>query len=341
MKKLNCFTLIMFLLFGSFMLAEKIAELPRVERPFSLVTDGKLLYIVEGSSAVIHIYKMPANRKAGSIEHIKDFGSQGQGPGEFTNLFPPNLTVRPEELVIISVGKVSRFSRDGVYKGEKKFTMFIPKNKMEPVGKNYIGLKLVGASGRREDRFISIDVFDADLKKIKTIGKTNFGNRSKKIIRPRPCIKARPYENKIFLADTNKGLCFDVFDSDGTKLYRVEKKYEKKAVSSRFKEETIAEAKKELKDLWEKYKKRYEFREYFPAMENFQVIDNHIYIKTYHRAHDRGMVEYIVMDLHGNNPRSVSLPYVDTPSTIKNNRFYYLLENEAEEMWELHSVKIL
>lgn len=341
MKKLNCFTMIMFLFFGCFMLAEKIAELPRVEKPFSLVTDGKLLYIVEWSSAVIHIYKMPVNHKAGGIEHIKDFGAKGQGPGEFINRYPPRLAVFPEELVIVSMGKVSRFSREGIFKGEKKFSMLIPKNKMDPVGKNYIGRKLIGAFERRENRFISIDVFDADLKKIKTIRKINFGKILKKMIMPRHYITARPYENKIFLANTDKGLCFEVYDSDGNMLYEFEKKYEKKAVPSRYKEETIAGLKRELRDRWEEYKKKLEFREYYPALDSFQVIDNHIYIKTYHRDFDRGMVEYIIMDLHGNNRRSVSMPYVDTPSTIKNNRYYYLLENEAEEMWELHSVEIL
>ncbi|MCP5103649.1 MAG: hypothetical protein GY950_09735, partial [bacterium] len=73
--------------------------------------------------------------------------------------------------------------------------------------------------------------------------------------------------------------------------------------------------------------------------QNFFVADDNIYIKTYQRKNS--LEKYIIMDLKGNIQKTVFLPE-SSPNlfTFKSNRFYYLVENEEDEIWELHSVDI-
>ena len=104
--------------------------------------------------------------------------------------------------------------------------------------------------------------------------------------------------------------------------------------------EKMAETKKGMGPAWEFVKTKLEFPEYFPAMQNFQIFDNNIVIKTHDRDFDRHVVKFILMDVHGNKQRSVFLPYVDSLYTIQNNTYFYLLENEENEIWELHGMKI-
>lgn len=340
MKKMSKISLIILLFFGSFLTAEKLAELPQVVKPDSLVTDGKLLYIVEQKSAVIHMYKILDNNNTLGVEYIKDFGSRGEGPGEFKNA--PTVLIFPEEVVIVSFGKIARFTREGILKEEEKVLIPVFKNHLVPMGKNYVSRDLIVIFGEKgKTDYVAIDFYDANLKKIRTIDKINYGNLAKEIVLTPHVITFRIHENKIFLANTNKGLFFEVLDSDCNLLYKVEKKYEKIKISSRFKKDLLAEAKKGMGPAWDVVKEKLKFPEYYPAMRDFHISDKKIYVRTYHRDFDRRTVKFIIMDLKGNNQRTLSLPYVDSLYTIKNSTYFYLSENEDKEMWKLHGIKIL
>jgi hypothetical protein len=76
------------------------------------------------------------------------------------------------------------------------------------------------------------------------------------------------------------------------------------------------------------------------------VADDRIYVLTYKMK--EGMTECIVMDLKGKEEKRV---FVLAPELlgmdfyakyeIYKGEFYTLLENEDEEVWELHRMKLL
>jgi len=76
-----------------------------------------------------------------------------------------------------------------------------------------------------------------------------------------------------------------------------------------------------------------------PAINNFWVLDNAIYVKTYDITETKE--KYIIMDLKGNILKDVFLPKAPMELlTFANKAFYYLEDSEAEECWALSSVDI-
>lgn len=79
--------------------------------------------------------------------------------------------------------------------------------------------------------------------------------------------------------------------------------------------------------------------EFVPAINNFWVIDDTIYVKT-HDITDTKQ-KYIIMDLKGNIRKELFLPIVFKEIlTFHNNTFYYLEDNEEKENWVLHAVDL-
>ena len=93
----------------------------------------------------------------------------------------------------------------------------------------------------------------------------------------------------------------------------------------------------------------FEFPDYFPAIQNFEISDNKIYVQTSKIRDNKD--EYIIMDLKGNilnktfltrykKPSILSRLFGAKLSVIKNEKIYYLKENEEKEEWELHVEEI-
>jgi len=74
-----------------------------------------------------------------------------------------------------------------------------------------------------------------------------------------------------------------------------------------------------------------------------------MYVRTSRINENTDEQEFIIMDLKGNILKTLYLPQTANPQhfvkmmgmtprfySIANNRFYYLVENEEEETWELH-----
>jgi hypothetical protein len=158
--------------------------------------------------------------------------------------------------------------------------------------------------------------------------------------------------------ESAKGFIIEVFDFKGQKLYQIERKYEKIKITDEDKNNIIENFKndphiqRQAKQLggWDALKKtiRFDFPDFFPPIQNFEISNNKIYIQTF-KTRDKGE-EYIIMDMKGNIQKTVFIPGFKKPSvmskllgvklsTIKNDKIYYLEENEEEE-WELHVEEI-
>jgi len=166
-------------------------------------------------------------------------------------------------------------------------------------------------------------------------------------------------DDKIFVDESPKGFFIEVFDSEGNKLYHIEKSYQKfkvteehqKDILERFKSDRLVKI-----QGWERIKRSYQkfhYPEYFPAIQNLVVVDKKIYVQNLKKKHDSKEEEFIIMDLKGNTLKILSLPVTQKPHlyfrmtglgpkffTIAHDKCYYLVENEDEEEWELHVTDI-
>jgi hypothetical protein len=82
--------------------------------------------------------------------------------------------------------------------------------------------------------------------------------------------------------------------------------------------------------------------DYLPAIRDITTSDNKVYIQTYKIEKNRS--EFFIFDFNGKLLKKVFLPQADgdivklntnTTFTIHHNKYYYLVENLDEEVWEL------
>jgi len=348
-KKIILILAVLLLLFTDLVSASNKAVLPEVIKPAAIAVEGNHVFITEGTS--IHIYSL------NPFKYIKKFGKEGEGPGEF--LRTPYLIPFPDHLFIINPAKLMFFSKDGVFQREIKlpFHYFYQNYPLLPVKGNYAGFQLKRVEGKLKFVYVG-KIYDQDYRFLKQF---YMGNSPSLPPPPRAgtkpvkvdfdvigeCLEFAVDDDKIFVADSRKGLFISVFNHNGNLLYEINKKYEKIKVTSAFKENFMKEQ-KESED-WDQLKMRFNFsfKEYYPAFFTFKIRDHKIYVITYEKKEGKYTVK--VMDLKGNilnrsfaflpNPMEREIygfPNYSTTYDICNNKIYYLKENQESDMWELH-----
>jgi hypothetical protein len=308
--------------------AEKLASLPKINRPHYFEVYDDQIYIGENSSISLYSLK--------DFSLIKKFGKKGEGPGEFKTI--PIFKVFPNCIVVNNFGKWLLFSRNGDFLEERRDTLF--KLFLYPVGRNYVATTTdPSPTTKNTDKIIIL--LDKDLKPTKEIArkenKLNIkGRRNSYVIKD--VFDYRVFGDKIFLGDTRRGFHIVVFDSNGNKLYEINKKYQPIKVTEKYKK-AFLNRQKQANDIVSKMERRYGYKyvfpDYFPAYRDFRVKDSKIYFFTYKKNGQKS--EIIVMDIEG---KSVKHVFVPRGLSIKlcsfsNDRFFYLKENIDKEEWEL------
>jgi hypothetical protein len=332
LKRIGIF-LFIFIFFSISSYSYKLCDLEKILEPYMIAVGHERVYILEESS-VIHIYSLEG------FKYVKSFGRGGQGPGEFSAILI--FKILPDSLFFLDMNKVVYYTKDGAFIKEKRIHPWI--SKLMPVGDNYIAQN---RNFKKKNEPIKICLIDKDFNILKTIGEDRpltillnniFKSGKQDYLAFRHYGGYAVFKDLIYIADTSKGFYFEVYNNKGDKLYEINKEYEKKEVTAKDKEEYMARERKSI--YWERRKKRrnYIFPKLFPAFEYFSIYDNYIYVFTHQVKNKRK--EIIIMDLKGKILKKTTLPLVDR-YYIYNNRFYFLYENEDDEMWELHSEKVL
>ncbi len=319
--------------------AEKIAVLPEISKPRGLYVDGKQVYITEKSKAFV--YPMDDFKK------VKQFIKPGEGPSEAKSTI--KIRIFPNALRVTDSNKVMTFSRDGVFKEEKRFSTSI--SRISPLTKNLLGV-LLNADKETGGKYLTVSILDKQFNVIKELYKGPVLNRRKGAQRVMtviiPSFDYQLYEGKIFVLDTQNGFFIRVFDTNGNKLYDIDKEYKKIKVPESFKEEYFNRLKKNPR-AWAMAKKAFFFffPGYYPAVDRFWVNNGKIYATTNEKKekedteNKKTARKLVVLDLTGNSLKQVFVPDVKKEiTTIDNGKFYYLLENEEAEAWELHAEAI-
>ena len=336
----------------------KIIPMPEVIRPMALVVSNGKIIIPERNHIAIY-----------SLENFqleKKFGTRGEGPGEFS--YSPHITAYPDHLLANTWGKLLHFSYDGDLIKETK--IIIPYNygtwPILPVGDNYVGFPTeVEKTNQGTVRLLhSGRLYDHEFKPIKQLCEPIRPivppppPPPRKGSQPRPTPKqnfgAIPeyvdyaiVDDRIFLADNRKGFHISVFDSQGNRLYEIDKEYKPLTVPKEFKDAYMK--RQQAHPDWESLERQFDFqfKEKFPAFSSFKVADNKIYVTTYKKKDEK--YEVVVMDLEGKILKrsfSFPLPPYQDPSysftlfsneyEIYQDKIYNLAYNYDTDTYELH-----
>jgi hypothetical protein len=329
--------------------AVKVANLPEVMKPQFIQVDGDELFVVESSTCSIYVYS------------LKDFklklklGKRGEGPGEFK--VPPNIRmISPKSVLATARGKMIWFSRKGKIIKEKTIKKYYW---MTPIKDNYIAmvrhihLQTVSLS-------LSAVLLNSQFEEIKELARINDIYRLQHSDQSKDKVKIYVLQNffgfwfhddKVFIANSQKGFFIDVFDSNGKHLYSIDKNphIEKMKVDDAYKKKMLDYIKIVSKIVIELYgEKSLIFFEYFPKIRSFRVDEKRIYVTTYKEKDDKH--ELIILDLKGNILTKLFLPFksqvIDKsfnefdPWTVHKGMLYEIVTNEETEMSELHKTDL-
>lgn len=319
--------------------AKKIASLPELMKPQIMDMSSDKLFVSEAPT--IYIYSLK------DFSFIKKFGKAGEGPREFkVNPFGPPMIiyVYNEKLYISSDAKLSTFSLDGEFISERKvppFRFFIPvEDKFVASGT---------AQGDDKKMYLNMGLYDKDLNLLKELYRSDMSvGPNFKWIFPNADFTTLPYQDRIYVVVGKSGFVIDVFDLQGKKLYTINKKYSPLKVPGNYKNRVLKWFKNNpsFKQYYEFFIQRLDFRDQFPPIRTMLVESDRIYVVTYKQKDD--LSEVIIMDLKGKELKRKYVPIIGIPGNlfeypifmIKNQQYFTLIENDDEEVWELHRVNL-
>lgn len=345
MKKSYCIVLLTLFLF-SFAFPNKSGTLTEIVKPdFFTLSDNGVFILERGT-----IYKYSVK----DLSLTGKFCRQGEGPGEIkiSDYYSSSIIVLPDSIFVDSFDKILYFSDGGKLIKERKKRVGSA-TQILPVGKNFAAKKLDRSNSKKE--IFVLNVYDSEMKIIKELYRQESPVQRLSTVMVPDSLYFCVVDNKIFVEESTKGFFIEVFNERGDKLYQIEKKYEKVAVTDRDREEIIGLYKADpiVKKIGFEFLKgriKFIYPDFHPVIQGITGFDNKLYVRTYTTRDNKE--KYVVMDLKGKVLGKVYMPAMEKASvmaringidkrlcSIYNNKFYYLKENMEEE-WELHAEEI-
>ncbi len=336
--------LILILMSSLILHGEKTITLTEISKPNLIEISDMKLYIMEGSK--IFAYDLDSKKL------LKTFCKKGEGPGELklTRGVPNFLLTTTDSIIAISMDKAIKYSKEGKLIKEQKIPRFT--NYLYPVKNGYIGMKMSMGKAAK----VKVIMFDKELKEKKILYIQNFSRENNLIDLTPDGVNIAVDNNKLYIEESAKGFEISVFDLNGILQKRIKKSVPKIKFTDKYKEEGLNKIKNNpfIKQIgWDNFKKRAKIihQDYIPFIQDMVVNNSKIYIKTYKTKGEK--VEFLVLDNTGKELKKVFLPKpMETDFLSKlfgrfnrfykfyNDTYYYLIENEEDEEWELHSIKI-
>lgn len=332
--------------------AKKLGVLPELLIPDAMAVSGERLFVVQGATFLVYSLK--------DLKLVSQFGGKGEGPNELIKspIFPNNIREVEDKLVAEGLNKVILYSKDfkPLKEVRKKKIMF----RVVPVGENYAALKLAPSQDSKKV-ILALSVYDSELNEIKELYRQENVDRRGEIIMLRDTVNFAVYKKKIYIEKSAKGFLIDVLDSNGNKLYEIKKEYrvqkvteeDKKVMKETLKEDVALQGAARRVGGWENFEKQmtFTFPDNYPVIKDISVINDKIYVSTFEKKGDKE--KYIIMDLKGKILKNTYMPIPKNSSFlartmgrqtrsfgISNGNYYYLVENEEEEQWEIYVTEI-
>jgi hypothetical protein len=319
------------MLFGTKWIVEAVGK------PDSFLVSKEHIYI--GEKHRVYIYALK------NFKLLKTFGHPGEGPGEFKLGHGVNsLTIDlvDNKLAVGSIGKLSLFTPEGKPIEERKVPFM---QRFVPIENVFLSSTFLDSGKGFQVQGIAL--FDKEMKRKKILLKTdNPVGMGVKIFVPKPNYKYILYKNRIYLSADLDSLDIRVFDIQGNQRLTITHSGEKLKIPDAYikKMKDYYRTSPDWKNFWEYLKQYLTFREYFPAVRDFFIDNDLIYIQTYKVAKQRA--KWLVFGLRGNIKGTAVLPVTDFHTDhlplhgILNGHYYYLKENLEEEIWEINRLEI-
>jgi hypothetical protein len=342
--------ILIFLLLGQVVWAEKIGTLKEVFKPQMIKVFQNDLFVVEKHNYFIYALN--------GLQLKKKVGKLGEGPGEFQ----PDpartivITAFPEYIIGESRHKIVYFSRTGEYIKElRKLPEII---QTLPLGKNYAALHILyGQDGKN---YFVVSIYSPEMKELKTIYKQKFFTFENSVFVMPDSLNYCVAGDKLFVDQSPDGFVIGVYDSEGNKLKEIRQNYKPIPVTTAQKEaafnayldipffQRLIKEQGRAAAVTEAKKANLIYPDDYPPIQYMMVDNQKLYVKTYNKKNNKE--EYLVMDLDGKGLKSFYLPEVRDVDflvqmqgdkkyyTIHNNKFYYLklTDVDDEEVWEVH-----
>lgn len=320
-----------FLVFSAFAYAEKVAVLDELMKPASIAVDEKQVYISQDTT--IFIYSLQ------DFTLKKKFGKAGEGPEEFLRAVF-SVIPREDHLLVNSAGKISYFTKDGIYKRELKTNTGLGNIQFKPLTEGFVGMKFTGEEGIF---YLNIVIYDARLKAGKNVYKMKSPlQQVGKLELLKKTFVYETYDNKIFVTG-KEGFTIDVLDHTGKTLFTIRQEYERRKFTAEDEKKVREVAKLQARGQYDAFKDRLAFPDYYPEILNIYIDDNKLYVLTWKRQGDS--FEFYIFDIKGKLLKRQFIPFafqnaiLPYPFAIHGGKLYQVVENEDEE-WELHISKI-
>ena len=351
MRKIIFVLLSIITLMSTLVHGEKIGVLTEILKPEGIeVADGRL-YVVEGPAFFVY------NLNNSTL--IKKFGKAGEGPGELNTVFnfPNSLRILEDKIIAEGFNKIIIFSKDFKFLKEfRKKEMLI--HKITPIKENFVAVRMTAGKNKIISTLL---LLDPDMNLIKELYKQESFDRQKELIMVRDTIHFEVYNDKIYVEESDKGFFIEVFDSKGNRLYEIKKNFaapkvtknDKKAIFNNLKKDNLIAVVARREGGWDEFAKKgtFTYPAAFPHIRDIKITNDKIYVSTFERKDNKE--KCMIMDLKGKIIGTSYLPITGQSSFlarsmgkdnrfygIADNKFYYLKENEDEELWELHAAEI-
>ena len=239
--------------------------------------------------------------------------------------------------------KMSYYTRDGKFISEKK-----PKG--SGLGNVYkpFGDKFVSYSGYQDKEkktvFATIQLYDSNLKKIKRVYEEPQTFQQGKKINVLRTWGAwfRLWKGQIFVTGEKEGYVL-IYDENGNLKRELKCELTKLKVrdSDKKRYHKFLSTDPQFKRFYENIKPLIIFPSDFPVIRGMDVVDDKLYVCGY--PNPEGKTEFAIYDLKGKLIKNrIYLPIPEAtardlyPYTIKDDQLYQLVDNDDEEVWELH-----
>ena len=311
----------------------KVAVLPEIDQPQSMVIDEQNLYICSRHNVFVYglddfmikkIFGKPGGRK-------HEFNADRRGDVSLI------LDASTDHLVVCSSERVSLFTKAGDF--IRSMDPYPQTVYVVPFGDGYVASYYyiqVGTGLSTQN----ILLFDDRLKYVKevTVGPLGsgsargFGGPDGKMhvdLIPK-YYGFRVFGDMIFIANAYRGFHIDVYDSQGNPSYNIQRDHEKIPVPEALRMNRREEIAKRFSDRLDDI--IIDEKEFLPAFRTFSVTDDRIYVYTYSAAIDDQPI--VILNLNGEYITIVHVPQARY-ACIGNGNYYYLEENRDGE-WILN-----
>lgn len=317
----------------------EVRVIPELVKPTQLLIEASHLFVVEGTT--VQIFDLD------SLKKIGQFGKAGQGPQEFF-ILPGNveltLSIQNSEIVVASIGKISRWTLNGKYISELSHN---PQNGFLPnLLKNGRFLAITTTQGDDKQLYRSLFLCDEKMNRIKELYKQvhNFQPGKGTIVLPEKPWNYTSDEHHIYLPGKENNQV-DAFDLDLKLKYTVTVPQDDRSLDQEFKDRMMEEINadptiKQNPDLF----KPFIFPDKYPSISFFGAEEKKLLVFTWNWGKDS--LEYYCFDNTNGKIlgkfkipvrfQSAVQPY---PFTFKNGKLFQIVENEDEE-WELISTPL-